>query len=340
MKVVTDLAELSVDELRRVRETLRKRFGFRRSRNLLDIGFGIAERDDKPDTSRPSAVCFYVRRKLRRASPRIPQVAKVRVKRGQHFAEVRLPTDVLQVGKHARLTGRAIRHTESSAVATAGGIIAWRIKNHSTVFWGVLTVGHLFAARNALPESPRSVRIACGPDRWIAGRLLARSDQRDGFRVDAALVLVVKSTLVRAQLIPGDFRPQGKQLRSLNDLKTDIGRNGHTYPDAIPLPFHVGRYLPETELFREVGPIAHVFEAHSEQADTFGMGRSGSLWILRRQAACLQFGGWDTPGNPRTRFQRGVGQCLQTIFDWGRLQLAELHHVKPTQLDLRFLREL
>ena len=146
--------------------------------------------------------------------------------------------------------------------------------------------------------------------------LLARSDRAS--QVDAAIVRVVKSTLVRAGLISSTVPTRGKRIRSPGLLMGDAGRRGLALPGRERVPFVVLRYLPVTSLVSELGTLVEVLDVSSARSGTFAPGRSGSLWLIERQASCQQFGGWETRGNRSASYRRGLGQSLAEILAWAR----------------------
>ena len=130
MKIIQQLGDLTSAELGRIRATLRRRYPAARPGGVLEIGFGMAERQGVADPKRREAICFYVRhkRKPRPKRERIPRVVEVRVRRGLHFVLVRLPADVLEVMATSLVpTGRTIRSVAGARRATAGCLVAWRV---------------------------------------------------------------------------------------------------------------------------------------------------------------------------------------------------------------------
>ena len=194
MKIIQQLGDLSSAELGRVRATLRRRYAAKGRGGVLEVGFGMAARNTVVDPQRPEAICFYVRRKHkpRLRQERIPRVVEVRVGRGTHFVQVRLPSDVLEVAATSPVpTGRTIRSVGSARRATVGSVLAWRVPGVRRLEWGVLTVGHLFDRRRHTPESQPRVRIAVGRNREIDGILLARSDRASVYWIEVVPVLCV-----------------------------------------------------------------------------------------------------------------------------------------------------
>ncbi len=341
MKTVEQLGDLTRAELGRIRNTLKRRFRASGQDGVLEVGFGRAERRGALDPRRPESVCFYVRRKRmpRSKQQRIPAVVEVRVRRGPHLVRVRLPTDVLAVDASSlRPTGRTIRSAASTRRATAGCVLGWRVPGQRQLEWGVLTVGHLFGRQRRAPGSKPRVWIDAGGNRELEGALLVRSARAS--QVDAAIVRVAKSELVRAGLIAADVSTRGKRVRSSRQLARDTGHNGLTLPGREQVPFMVLRYLPVTSLVAELGTLVDVLDVRSTRAGTFAPGRSGSLWLIERQAACQQFGGWETRGKRSANYRRGLGQSLVEILAWAAKALARTAGAQATHVDLRLIREL
>jgi hypothetical protein len=335
VKIVDRLANLSRDELRRMRTTLLGRYRLRGRGGVLEIGFGQAERSGRVDSRRPQAICFYVRRKRmpRRRQDRIPKVVEVRVRRQSHFVLVRLATDVLEVEIDSLIpTGLRLRNMASKRVATAGCVVAWRVPGLPQLQWGLLTVGHLFARRVQATE----VRITIAQQGPLVGTLLARS--QNASQVDGAIVQVDKRKLVDAGLISKRVSTRGKRVRAPHQLGRDVGRAGQTLPGRERVPFVVLRYLPETSLVPSLGTLVDVLDVSCKRAETFAPGRSGSLWLIERQAACQQFGGWETRAHPAENYRRGLGQSIARILDWARQELARI--AGTALVDLRLIREL
>jgi hypothetical protein len=334
MKTISSLEAMLVAEMITIRHRLRRRFGIGQRGNIIDVAFGMAEHDQVLDRSRPDAICFYVRRKCcpRAKVDRIPPRLAFRLKRGSRFVQIELATDVILIGtRRVRATGERISHADYRGRGTTGGVVAWKVANQSPWQWGVLTVGHLFHGVSSLPEPNARVQIgdaAAGP---IAGTLLVCSRPSDRPSVDAALVAVERSLLVSAQLIPDQVSTAGKRIRPISVLKHDRGATGFTFPERVTLDFRVVRFLPISDMVPALGSLSFVSEAIG-QPGTFGVGRSGSLWAIQRQAAALQHGGlpW--------QFARGWGQSLEYVLAWCAEQLALIHRQPTAAVDLRLIR--
>lgn len=340
MKTIRSVDQLTLAELARIRGTLVDRYGIRQRGNIVEVGFGAAERNAAIDPRRRDAICFYVLRKRdpRRAADRIPATERVRVKRGRHFVMVELPTDVIEIERDAiELTGRRIEHAEGTSHATAGAIVAWRGEGEHYFRYAVLTVGHLFWDRRKTPETSRQVVIRAAGHRRLRGRLVLRSEAGAG--VDAALVELSRQDLIAGGLLADQASSRGKRVRRLTELMNDPWRSGVTLPRRQPFPFLVLRYLPEFSLISELGTITHVLEVRSQVAGAFGQGTSGAAWIIARQAACQQFAGWRS-NRPGEDYRRGNGQALETILDWCRGRLAAVARQPAQAIELRLIREL
>ncbi|MBN1851351.1 MAG: hypothetical protein JW829_01455 [Pirellulales bacterium] len=344
MIIINRLVDLTIEELARIRETILDRYGSGPRDNIIDIAFGLAEKGTALDPSRLNAICFYVRSKRdpQSKADRIPRTIEVRLRRNGHFELVQLPSDIIEIGTAAiKPSGRQICHlSKSRKTATAGCVIAWKAGTCQEIRWGVLTVGHLFWSISPVPEQERLVRISIPSNQVMPGFLLARTLKNDGSGMDAALVSVMKSTLVRAGLVPRDVSTRGKKIRSVDQLRLDRRRAGLALPGRMRIPFVVVRYMPESRLVPDAGCLRHVFEVHSLFANAFGHGKSGSLWLVGGSGAGIQYAGYDTPGRPGLRYTRGLGQALIAIIDWARSQIARLENVPNEEIDIRVIREL
>ena len=330
MQKITQLRDLSIHELRRVQTTLFDRY--RGQANVVDVAFGAAEKDGKPDPSRPDAVCFYVRRKKKTVAKgeAIPSVVKVRLKRGSEFYSVVLPRDVIVLGEEGiQTTGQRVFHRDNSGnPGTAGCVVAWRVGTGGNLKWGVLTVGHIFESVAQGPSAPAEARLRTPDSSLLRGRILAYSRPRDGSDVDAAIVEVSKDDLVTFGLIPAGVSTAGRVIRSADSLMTDRGRAGITIPNSQALDFEVMRVLPVSRSVPALGPLATVIEVGSSSR-AFAPGSSGSLWQIGGQAAAIQHGGLPTA------FRRGWGQSLESISIWVKGRLAAIHQVSRASIDLR-----
>jgi hypothetical protein len=180
------------------------------------------------------------------------------------------------------------------------------------------------------------VRITIARQGPLVGTLLARS--QGASQVDGAIVRMDKRELVDAGLISKRVSTRGKRVRAAHQLRRDVGRAGQTLPGRERVPFVVLRYLPETSLVPSLGTLVDVLDVSCKRAETFAPGRSGSLWLIERQAACQQFGGWETRAQPAENYRRGLGQSIAQILDWARQELARIAGTGP--VDLRLIREL
>lgn len=349
MQRIESLNELALDELSRVRRTLARRFGITPTSPICELGFGHAEKQGQLDRSRPDAFCFWVQRKRQRIDDvAIPAAVSVRLRRGQRFVELCLPTDVLQISQPAELSGRRIRvgdHRQQHA--TAGCLIAYRVlpaadastpdSAPSTLTWAVLTVGHLLPdwRQRRAPLSGEVVGSLEGnAGQTVIGQLIARSQRHDGSQVDAALFVVQRRDLIAAGLLPENVSTRGKRVRSVQQLWQDHRSQGHALLSPQPIPIEIGRYYPQSSLVEQLGTLVHVFEAISLTPQTFAPGRSGTLWALQGHASGMQHAGYPT------EFTRGLGQALPVVLDWATSALAQLTDSHRNQVDLRLIRAL
>lgn len=363
MQLIESLGELTLEELQRMRRTLAKRFGIAPAGAIREVGFGVAEKDDRTDPNRLDAICFWVADKSDRVSDgdRIPAVVAVRLRRGKRYVLVRLPSDVLQQPLPPRPSGRplAVRGVPQRQAA-AGGILAWKIVGQSSsLTWAVLTVGHLFVqprltrppasgvaaedetaeemvdgAIDEAIEGATVVEMESAGGGRVVGQLAACTRRRDGSQVDAAIVIVARRDLVASGLMPDNVSTRGKRVRTVQQLWRDQRRAGHSLVQPQPIEIEIGRYYPQSSLVAQLGTLIHVFEARSSVPQAFAPGRSGTLWALDGQAAGMQHAGYPL------RFTRGLAQSLSVALQWAVAAIAKRHETADDQVDLRLIRAL
>ena len=349
MNSIESLDELSSDELMRIRRTLRRRYRSAVHDGVIEVGFGFAERKAELDPSRREAICFLVQRKRmpRAKRDRIPAIAEVRVRRGRGFVVVRLPTDVIEITpSRLRLTRPTIRHAAGRQAATASGLVAWRVAESESLSWGLITVGHLFWHVRGIPEAEPRVQVMIPAARRgnspheLAGRLIARTDRRGTKGVDAALIQVAPEQLLPFDWLPLDDPPPSLAIRPASALSADTARHGSALTSEGDVPFVVLRFFPIFNLIAEVGSIQDVLEVESPYAETFAPGRSGTLWTIERETACLQFAGWLHPTIASMSYRRGLGQSFASVVQWARERIAEKRGVIERVVDLRLVSRL
>ena len=339
MKSVTLFSELESPEFKKIRNTLRKRFGVGQRGNILEIAFGQAEKNGRPCTSRPQAICFYVNRKCRpRAkADRIPESVSVRLRRTGHYVEAEFPSDVILLERKVRPTGRRIRHLdEPDRYATSGCVIVWRPIGERQFTWGILSVGHRFRNIATVPESSKRVRmlVNSSPATEIEGTLLARTLVSDSDHIDASITSMSRSTMIRNGVLPASPSTSGKTIRKTSDLRNDAGLDAHTYPPGRKIEFEVMRFMPECELIPALGKQFDVVEGLSGTDNAFGPTRSGSLAVVDRQAASIQLAGLPTS------FRRGWGQALESVLEWARSELARIQGLSAHEMEVRCVRAI
>lgn len=339
MKLLTRFEDLSLAELKRIRKTLRNRFGVGKRGNILEIAFGQAEKRNNPCSARQEAICFYVRHKRtpRAKADRIPRVIEVRLRRKNEYVNVQLPTDVVHIQRTVKPTGRRLRHLdEPRRYATAGCVLVWRRRGERNFEWGILSVGHRFTNISDVPEENKRVRlrVKLNPATEIEGRLLARSLVSEGDDVDASIISTSRASMIRNHVLPENPSTSGKSVRSVLDLSRDAGRSGQAFPPGRVVAFRAMRFMPECELIPALGVQRNVLETLSGSANAFGPTRSGSLAVIGRQGATLQLAGLPSG------FRRGWGQSLATALEWAQQQLASLSSVPPQEIEVRFVRAI
>ena len=335
MQTIESLDDLAVEELDRIYQTLIRRFGVGERGNIRDIGFGTAEDDGVGDGNRRGGVIFYVKRKCtpRAQRDRIPKSLEVRLKRGNHFVLVRLPTDVVVLEKKSDLvlTGRAINHlSRPQSVATASAAFVWRLSGEHFFRWGVITVGHLFWGRSVVPETTPQVSVLVD-GKQLTGNLLLRTRPHQG--ADIALVQVDRDQLKHALGV--NPTATAKPIRSITDLKDDRGRAGASKPRSSAIGFRVLQYFPQFRSVPQIGTLFHILKVESRTINAFKKGRSGSLWNITRQCACHQIFGWEVGG-----FKQGGGQSLHFALRWLQTELAKRYSVPKSSMTIRIVHYL
>lgn len=327
MKRITSLDELTHCELSRIRETLVARFKVSARSNIRDVSFGIAERSGALDESRSNCVLFFVKTKKKRpsASSRVPRKVQVRVRRGKQFVCVELDSDIVPFGGRAKLTGKRIFFRgRSRNSGTAGCVAIWKRVGTHRFRWGVLTVSHIMPSDHGVPEQGTSVLLT-GPLARQQGRLVALSL---GTGLDAALVEVSRAQLVETGVISQTQSTRGLKIRDRDTLATDRGAKGFTRPISGALPITVQAFTSEfTMLEDEIGVLTDVVQVSSKRG-AFVKGTSGSLWSVKRQVACMQFG---QIGNS----SRGLGQPIAEIVEWAAKTVGSQQGVSRSSIDFR-----
>lgn len=326
------LSDLSLGELERVQTTLERRFGIGKRGNVVQLGFGVAEFETRGqlDEDRPEAICFYVSRKTktepRDRRDRIPAEIRIRIRRGSTFCQLVAPTDVIVVKRsQCVLSGRVIRYGDWGA-ATTGVLLVWRPRGRTRLTWAVMSVGHSFPRNLPIPDQEVAVQIEGMPP--IPGRFLARGSN---YHLDTSLTIVRKSDLISAGVIPARFRPTGIVVRTVANLRRDVGVIGTTLPRSVPINYQVQRFLLSAPVFRSKLGFTpkHVLHVGRAARDTFEVGTSGSAWRITRQAAAIQFGSY------LPRFDEGFGHSLETAMEWVPIAVGEILGVRESEVEVR-----
>lgn len=329
------LADLTLDELKRVQETLKQRYAVGPQSSIRQIAFGMAEKNSLGDPLRGPSVCFYVADSHKRpaqelAHPIEPSV-RVRLRRGSRFCELVAPTDVLLLSpSELELTGRDIGYANGES-ATTGILLAWKHPKRHRLAWAVLTVAHIFPRRLRLPEDRIAVAIASsGRSDDIPARLIARADHAG---LDAALCIVRRQDLLQHGLITSSVRSSGRSVKNHSQLSDSMGSLGYSMPAGDRLPFQFARFLLEAPIFQPLLGYApkHVLHVLADDA-IFAKGTSGSPWSVGRLAAGMQF------ASLKPAYRQGFGQSLWSILNWVRQTIAKLESLSEHEVDLRFIR--
>jgi hypothetical protein len=322
--------DLTPDERRRVRATLRKKFVTAARPQVIDVTLGAAlkQAEGRSDPQRVWAACFHVRKKLARPSSdaRLPREVTVRVRRGGHFETLTLPTDVIDLsGLTATgtdlLMPRVSADPVASVPATGGLLFEWLVPSAvgPIPFQGLLTVGHSCDPPEAFGPSggPVAIRTPAG---LKSGRLFARSM----FRIDAALSTADRSNLVIPQLHP---------IRPLAAIEHDKDRPGRSLRADGAVPFVVSS-PPQNQVLPDPwnGSQQNLVRVESPVTDAFAPGTSGSVWVIDDpatgpQAAMIQLAAFDNG------FRIGLGQVIDlTLLPWALARIAARPGVDPDSI--------
>ena len=304
------MADFSVDELRRMQTSLRKRFRINNRENLVDVGFGTALKDGKLQPERGICVTFFVRKKKnpRSKNDRLPSQVSVRLKRGKRFVTFDFHTDVVQVSDIVA-TGKRLDYR--SKYVTTGAIVAWKGVSSSRLSWGVVTVGHSFPPLGGLSQSRRKVSIRTRRGR-VPGTLVAKSNRNK--KIDAAIALVEKEDLLSKRLLKDSQTSREIKPRKLEKLYADRTKVGQTLRIGGKRKFEVHAYLPSLKV-TGIGTVIHIVSVVSTRIKTFKKGTSGSSWLIQNQAACIQVAGRSP------EYCQGFGQSLETVTQWAEKKL-------------------
>lgn len=297
-----------------MQRTLRRRFDIAGDANLMDVGFGVALKQGRPDPARGFAATFLVRHKRRpRASKRrLPDRVRARLLKGDTFVTVTLRTDVVETAPPMPAGYRF--YAPDVGPATVGMVLNWtercgrRIHNKC----GLLTAGHAFS-----DHAPRLVLVepSSGAKSFNA-RLYVRS--RRPSPVDAAILQVNAEDLVANDIIaPGWEAGDARAAETGSDLPA-ADLPAVWSPQGTPavllratgtLPFRVYTLLPRMHI-RTLGQLDTVLRGESQQLDAFPPGTSGAVWQLTNGPAALQIAG--TP----PQFRQGFGQGASRLIEW------------------------
>ncbi len=301
----------SIDELRRLQATLRRRF---RAARIIDVGFGPGMANGRRDPRRPFSAAFLVARKRNPRDPgeRIPASIQCRLKRGSKFATFQIPTDIVPAPR-MKSSGRVVKRPNQATRVATGCVISWKENGAPRRKWAIVTVGHYF---QEIQRSSKTVYLYRTTADRIYGRFLFRSPSAS--KLDVAVAAFVKRDLLAAGLVPARSIPNLKP-RSMEQIKNDVGKPGQALVppgnDRITIEFEY--FFPENAEVAGLGRIRNVVRVSSRVPGAFRRGRSGTVFVTgRQQVSSLQYAG--STGNGRL----GLGQSLVTILDWTGVQLT------------------
>jgi hypothetical protein len=324
--------ELSEDELERIQETLRTRFVRPRKPNVLDVGFGIAYKNGKPDKDRGISAVFFVKSKGKPGSTSkdLPKHVKVRFLRDSHFHTIIFQTDVVE-SKPAKPSGAEL--DTGTELATTGIVMAWRVRGESEDSWGLLTVGHAFPSNveGVLPPNSRpSITIRPAAGSTLTGELLWKGPRSENY--DAAVVAVTFQDLVDSGILSTTDASKEIEARSPLQLIQDEGGHaeGFTIPEATQISLRVEQYLPRTAaiMIPMLGVLKRVIRVSSAVKDAFKEGRSGSAWVVADELAAMQVA---TAGDES---EEGYGHAVTSVYAFVKDQFADNPNLRWTSFRL------
>lgn len=302
--------DLTPDDRLRVVATLRRRYATAAYPQILDVTLGAAvlEAAGRTDPGRPWAARFHVRKKLARPGKDavLPDRVEVRLRRVGGYETVKLPTDIIDVGR-VRPTGAALVMPRAGVgpvtPATGGLLLTWVVPSPigDIPYQGLLTVGHACDPPSAFGAGGGPVAVRSG-GQVSGGRLFARSMAR----LDASVLTVAGDRLAIDHLRP---------VRGLSLLMEDMGQPGASLHAGGRAPFTVTAPPATQDLGEPWGVQRNVVWVESLDDNAFEPGTSGSVWVIETpggdQAAMIQLGAMDNG------FRLGVGQVIdETSLPW------------------------
>lgn len=323
--------DLTPDEMRRIQQTIRRRYPTDPDSNILAVGFGPADKNGKFDPERPFAACYYVKKKKRKKSvpddQRIPEELSVRVKRGKTFVTVPLRTDVVKAPQFAP-SSRFVTDT-GARLGSAGMLVTWKRPDVPRE-WGIVTAGHLFAGGQTTAALKVDLLIGTAA---ILVDVFQPSEAPP--LLDVALLEITPSMLTLAGLKPPVVPPPQGNFWTEAELTAAFGPSNTTSIPGVSLrperddpTFVTKRYFPRSEnlipALGDLSNIIHVAGTNAVNPAPFIPGTSGSAWKIQGRAAAVQVGRnlKVKPTDPEENTE-GLAQCLDTQLKWVRQELEK-----------------
>lgn len=324
--------QLTRDEAHRLQRSISRGLTDAADDNILAVGFGAATKRGRHDPDRPFAACVYVARKKKSPGKgtRVRGEVSVRLKRGDRFVRVTVPTDVVEAPRLAP-SGRFVTR-QGEWLGSAGVVVAWK-RSVPEWRWGVVTVGHLFDGTSGSAASLRAVlpngaQLPC--DRLFRS---ARTEHLDSalLEVEPADLVLHGVTAVTSPPTARPFWAQNALVSAIHAASESnqplVGASLRSFADVAP--FEVTHYFPESDqLIPELGNLFDfILVRATEETDPapFIGGTSGSAFDIAGLGAAVQV------GHDVDTSMIGAAQFLDTQLFWVRGKLNALDPSDPIQ---------
>jgi hypothetical protein len=282
------LHDLTGDELKRINETLHRRFRKFDNDNIIDIAFGQKVSDGKAQHE-VFSVCFFVKKKRnpKDLNARIDRLISMRLKRGREFIEIQLPTDVIEMDSLCPTGVGVYEKSTSKFLCTAGLAVRLRRNTLEASFdeFGLVTVAHPFRDSERALKVMLSARLKDNP--MIAGTLREHSSLPNS-NFDASFVQADKLALDTS----GFLQSTGLRL-PMSDTQLTEAANSRLKGIVLRTDAQVGirvthfsiKTLNPLPFFGHMRGILRGETVHAK----LGIGTSGSIWTIDGRVAGLQF---------------------------------------------------
>lgn len=321
--------DLTPDEMRRIQQTIRRRYPADPCSNILAVGFGPADKNGESDPNRPFAACYYVKKKKATVpkAQRIPKELSVRVKRGKTFVTLTIRTDVVETPRFAP-SSRFVTDT-GVRIGSAGMLVTWKRDGEARA-WGIVTAGHLFAGGQTTAALKADLLVGTTTIPVDVFQPSAADPL-----LDVALLEITPGMLNLAGLKPPTVPPPQAPFWSEEELTAAFGPNRTNAIPGVSLrpenddpKFVTKRYFPKSDdLIPTLGNLSNIVHVRGTSAVNpapFIPGTSGSAWTIQGRAAAVQVGrnlaSSPTAGDENTE---GLAQFLHTQLKWIEAELTK-----------------